>query len=65
MLLNAKRMLKKIAPNMKSLQKFYQMEEENLLDSVALEKPVSNISFNHVSVTLGTAIYFGCMFRVL
>ena len=52
-LLNAKRMLKKIAPNMKSLQKFYQMEEENLLDSVALEKPVSNISFNHVSVTLG------------
>lgn len=52
-LLNAKRMLKKIAPNIESLQTFYQMEEENSPESIALEKPVSNISFNHVSVTLG------------
>lgn len=52
-LLNVRRMLGRMAPNVESLKHFYALREEEDDDKPALTEPIHTISFRDVSVSLG------------
>lgn len=55
-LLNVKRMLGHIAPNVKSLERFYALQEEDDGAKPELTQPIKTISFCNVSVKLGDKV---------